>query len=114
WILPSSDMEPEQSASQMKCRGRVAIAPPGRFSERSMRSSPETRKFDLICRLLVRVQLREHAAQLLRLRDQAGANGRNQPDQGVPNLIIQRLAHLVTCLGPSPQCLWKLRGRFRL
>ena len=29
WILPSLLIEPEQSASQMKCSGRVASSPPG-------------------------------------------------------------------------------------
>jgi len=30
-ILPSAAMDPDVSAIQMKCRGRVANSPPGRF-----------------------------------------------------------------------------------
>src|SRR5271157_1245143 len=32
WIFPSTPIDPEQSAIQMKCRGRVASSPPGRFA----------------------------------------------------------------------------------
>lgn len=35
WILPSRDIEPEQSASQKKRSGRLASSPPGRLSTSS-------------------------------------------------------------------------------